>query len=762
VLVDKKQDGPRFRPPRDGLVREQSGGSELVRFQEAASPDGAPVLTGHFAVFDTWSEINSMFEGNFLERIAPGAFKKTFGDNAQNIRVTFNHGHDVLGDQALGRIAELREDPTGAYYEVELFRSLPPLLMDGLAAGQYGASFRFRVMREDIVDNPGRSDYNPKGLPERTIKEAAVAEFGPVTFPAYPEATAGVRSATDEYIMEKFVADPERVKSMLGGNKAQKPNYNITVNGAPYEPRSAEPNVSTPTADAPSEDRAAEEHPEPERREEPEAQATQPDPERTEPVDPNRSLEELRSRDVEIGEELQRLDADAGTGILSATQKAQWDALDQEQTELRTQIQAKEERLARLAKAGPTPSPAQSEPGFKNAPNVIVDRGDSIYDLSTIRNAFDNPAAAARELKDRALRSIEREEKNFPAERGTTAEDLQTNVESLLTNAVDPQGEIARRILVTGHPEYADAFWNKLRGRMTSRRQDEILERALGVATSGYAMPYTLDPTVLLTSNGAVNPLRQISRVVQISGQTWNGVNSAGVTASFDSEASEVSDDTPTLSQPTVTTLKAQAFVPFSIESEQWSDIRNELAREIRDSKDVLEASKFTVGTGTSEPTGVITGATLLATTAGSAVVALADIDTLMDSLPPRFQANAKLLANRKFFSKIRQLSRTAGVNDQWPNVAPGQPGTINGVPTYECSDVVSTITTVAALVAAYGDFEAGFLIVDSIGLNVEYVPTLLHTSNNRPSGQRGLHAYWMTNSVVRSTAPLRVLKIGT
>src|SRR6185295_11603807 len=102
----------------------------------------------------------------------------------------------------------------------------------------------------------------------------------------------------------------------------------------------------------------------------------------------------------------------------------------------------------------------------------------------TVRNSYENPSAAVRELKERALRSIEREEKNFPAERGVTAEDLQGNVESLLTNAVDPQGEIARRILTTGHPDYADAFWNKLRGRMTTRHQDEILERALGVATT--------------------------------------------------------------------------------------------------------------------------------------------------------------------------------------------------------------------------------------------------------------------------------------
>lgn len=35
----------------------------------------------------------------------------------------------------------------------------------------------------------------------------------------------------------------------------------------------------------------------------------------------------------------------------------------------------------------------------------------------------------------------------------------------------------------------------------------------------------------MLTSNGSTNPLRQISRVVQTTTDSWNGVTSAGVTA---------------------------------------------------------------------------------------------------------------------------------------------------------------------------------------------------------------------------------------
>jgi hypothetical protein len=46
---------------------------------------------------------------------------------------------------------------------------------------------------EDFDRTARRSDYNPDGLPERTILDAQVMEFGPVTWPQYGDATAGLR-----------------------------------------------------------------------------------------------------------------------------------------------------------------------------------------------------------------------------------------------------------------------------------------------------------------------------------------------------------------------------------------------------------------------------------------------------------------------------------------------------------------------------------------------------------------------------------------
>jgi phage head maturation protease len=90
---------------------------------------------------------------------------------------------------------ELRDEPAGAYFEVALF-SAPYVnenVLPGLRGGQYGSSFRFTVGRDEIRQHPTRSEHNPGGLPEVSVMEARVIEFGPVSFPAYRGATAGVR-----------------------------------------------------------------------------------------------------------------------------------------------------------------------------------------------------------------------------------------------------------------------------------------------------------------------------------------------------------------------------------------------------------------------------------------------------------------------------------------------------------------------------------------------------------------------------------------
>ena len=89
------------RPPRD-IIRaiNPTIGVSMRAGSGTAGEDDGPILFGHFARFNEWTEIDSWFEGNFMERIAPGAFKKTLRE--LNQRVLLEHGQDPqLGNKPI-------------------------------------------------------------------------------------------------------------------------------------------------------------------------------------------------------------------------------------------------------------------------------------------------------------------------------------------------------------------------------------------------------------------------------------------------------------------------------------------------------------------------------------------------------------------------------------------------------------------------------------------------------------------------------------
>lgn len=152
-------------------------------------------MAGLFAVFDRTTEIKSVFEGHFRERVAKGAFARTLRANEGRIRALYAHGrHPMFGDLPIGAPQVLREDVEGAYAEVELFDT--PLnrdyLVPALRAKQLGMSFSFDVIKDEWDDEPPDGD-----LPVRTIREVRLYEFGPTPFPAYADTTAGVRAVAD-------------------------------------------------------------------------------------------------------------------------------------------------------------------------------------------------------------------------------------------------------------------------------------------------------------------------------------------------------------------------------------------------------------------------------------------------------------------------------------------------------------------------------------------------------------------------------------
>ncbi len=102
-----------------------------------------------------------------MERIAPGAFAKTFTEDRTRIRALFQHGRDPqIGDKPLGTIEVLEEDSVGAHYEVALLdTAYVREVIPGLQAGLYGACSGSRPRLRSSTSGPSAANTTPTGSP---------------------------------------------------------------------------------------------------------------------------------------------------------------------------------------------------------------------------------------------------------------------------------------------------------------------------------------------------------------------------------------------------------------------------------------------------------------------------------------------------------------------------------------------------------------------------------------------------------------------
>lgn len=222
VLDDTEIDAP-TPAPLDNLVRAAfvDRAATIVR-----SEGSLPKLHGYFTTFNRWYEVDSWYEGQFLERMAPGSIRRSLKENRDRIKILYDHGYDPqLGNKPLGPW-DAREDDFGGYYEVDLIDTdyNRGFVIPAAEAGLLGSSFRFRVTKESWVEPKAKTKHNPNKLRERTIEDVELYEFGPVTFPANPSVGAvGIRATTDEWL-DRLATDPlfvARMATRIGGGRVE-------------------------------------------------------------------------------------------------------------------------------------------------------------------------------------------------------------------------------------------------------------------------------------------------------------------------------------------------------------------------------------------------------------------------------------------------------------------------------------------------------------------------------------------------------------
>ncbi len=208
-----------------GVEQRSHRGTVEVR----TSPAGGPVIFGYFSVFNRDSA-----DMGFVEQVDPAAFNRTM--TQADVRGLGNHDANWLLGRSKSGTLRMGTDTIGGWYEIDVNEADP----DGQRAlakvqrGDWdGSSFSFQTIRDE---------WNWQTTPpQRRLLEVGLVDVGPVTYPAYPDASAASRAlepiaAKVGRPVEDLVTALKRgeIRSLIGGDVKAKTTEGRAVWSASY------------------------------------------------------------------------------------------------------------------------------------------------------------------------------------------------------------------------------------------------------------------------------------------------------------------------------------------------------------------------------------------------------------------------------------------------------------------------------------------------------------------------------------------------
>jgi HK97 family phage prohead protease len=169
------------------------------RFVDVWAPRGMPVevrqgargssrtIGGYAAVFNR----NSRNLGGFVERIDPRAFNASRDAGWPDVMARYNHENEYLLGTTRSNTLRISVDNVGLLYDVDLPRCREDVLEMTERGDLAHSSFAFHAVDDDwALDS---------GVPLRTLTGLQLLDVAPVTSPAYPDATVGLRSLAQRF-----------------------------------------------------------------------------------------------------------------------------------------------------------------------------------------------------------------------------------------------------------------------------------------------------------------------------------------------------------------------------------------------------------------------------------------------------------------------------------------------------------------------------------------------------------------------------------
>lgn len=357
--------------------------------------------------------------------------------------------------------------------------------------------------------------------------------------------------------------------------------------------------------------------------------------------------------------------------------------------------------------------------------------------------------SSATEVRDAALRIVE--EAHWLDSRQQDAAD-----KLLRRSTSHTDGElIARRTVATERPAYRSAFAKFVAGRgneFSDEERQAVAEFRAGVAGSmdtsgGFGVPVTIDPTILITDGYNGPGILKHCRIENVTTDAWRGVSAANTAWSFDAESVdgaivEVSEDGPTMAQPTVDVHMAQAFIPYSIRAGQdYPGLAAELGRLVNDGYLELMSQVLAVGTGSDQPWGAFVTTMTTTTVTTDNTFGAPDVDLTWAALGERFRGKAVWFMNVDVENDIRGFGSGTATSRFTVDQTREGISLLNGRPVVLSDYAPTWAGTDGAAILVLGDF-SNYVVAQRVGMTVEHVPHVFGATTGRPTGQRGLYAY--------------------
>ncbi len=362
----------------------------------------------------------------------------------------------------------------------------------------------------------------------------------------------------------------------------------------------------------------------------------------------------------------------------------------------------------------------------------------------TVASAFDEfmeAFEAFREVNDQRLSEMERK----LAPDALTVEKMER-----INRAVDEQKKLldqlvlkkARPALGSGggaaEPSEHKAAFDSYVRRGDEANLRDVEAKAYSGATGGdggYLAPPETDAEVGRRL-AAISPIRSLATVRQVSGAVLKKPFApSGLTAGWVGEtAARPQTNTPQLAELSFPTMELYAMpaATQALLDDAAVDIESWIAGEVETVFAEQEGAAFITGDGVTAPKGFLTEAKVadaswswgslgtISTGQAGGFKTSGPSDTLIDTiyaLKAGHRQNASFVINRKTQSVIRKFKDADG-NYLWmPPAGPGQPASLMGFPVAEAEEMPDIAADAHAI--AFGDFRAGYLVVDRVGLRI-------------------------------------------